>query len=139
MSVVQPASQVWEKTLKGKYAVDENNCQAFVRLLVELIGDPEAKVKLPQFFDEWVRNAGITRDVSILGVASGVALMGVGVVTAVGDGGTTAAAGFAVASSTVFNSSAFLFNMRDGKAKHIEKSQKEIRKELLSKYRIEFA
>ncbi|KAF2469612.1 uncharacterized protein BDR25DRAFT_304344 [Lindgomyces ingoldianus] len=133
------ASHVWKKTLKEKYVYDENNCQAFVRLLVELIGDPDAKAKLPHFFDKWVKNAGITRDISILGIATGATLIGVGLVTAPVDFGSTAAAGFGLAGSMVFSSSAALFNIRDGKAKHIQKAQKEIREELRLKHGIQLA
>ena len=130
---------MWEKTLNEKYILDENNCQAFVRLLAELIGDSEAKVKLPHSFDEWMKYTGITRDVTILGIATGATLMGVGLVTVAVDGGSTAAAGFGVAASTVFSSSAALFNMRDSKAKHIKKAQREIREELRSKHGIQLA
>lgn len=60
--------------------------------------------------------------------------MAVGAVTAVADAGTTAAAGFAVASSMVFNSSAAVFSMRHSQAKHIKKAQKEIREDLIYNY-----
>lgn len=122
--------------MKEKYAADENNCQAFVRLFIELIADSDTKANLPHFLDKWVKNAGITRDVSILGFATGATLMAVGTVTAVMDGGTTAAAGFGLASSVVFQSSAALFAMRDKKEKHIKKAQKEIKEELLSTHGI---
>jgi hypothetical protein len=65
-----------------------------------------------------------------------MALMGVGLVTAGVDMGSTAAAGFGVAGMTVFNSGAALFNMRDAKAKDVKKAQKEIREELLRVHQI---
>jgi hypothetical protein len=43
--------------MKKKYAFDADNCQVFIRLLVELVGDKEAQVNMPHFFDEWVKNA----------------------------------------------------------------------------------
>ncbi|KAI9886618.1 MAG: hypothetical protein M1823_001597 [Watsoniomyces obsoletus] len=133
----QVASHIWDKAFKGNYVLDEKNCQTFAAVLVDSIGDPNTKAHLPQTFDKLVKTAGITRDISILGLATGAALMGVGLVTAVGDGGTTAAAGFAVASSTVFNASAALFSMRDGKAKHIIKAQKEIKEQLKKNHGVE--
>ncbi len=128
---------MWEKTLKGKYIVDESNCQAFARYLVELIGCPATKAEFPQFFDKWVKSFGTTRDVAFLGILGGAALIGVGAVTAGVDAGSTAAAGFAVAGSATASSVAAMFAMRNSKEKHIKKAQEEIREAVRLKYGIE--
>lgn len=79
---------------------------------------------------------GVTRDVTLLGIIGAASLMGVGLVTAGVDMGSTAAAGFALAGQIACSSSAAVFYMRDRKAKHIKKSQKAIAKELRSEHRI---
>ncbi len=121
---------MWDKTFKQKYKVDFKNCQVFVRLLVDLIGDSAAKGKLPQFLDKWVRNLSLARHFTVLGIVGGATLMAVGLVTVPVDMGSTAAAGFALAGGTVCSSTIGLVNARAGKEKHIKKSQDEIRKRL---------
>lgn len=66
-----------------------------------------------------------------------MALIGVGLVTAGVDMGSTAAAGFGIAGATVFSSTAALFNIRDAKSKYIVKSQKEIRDNIRRRYGVE--
>lgn len=106
--------------------LDEGNCQVFARFLVEVIGDQEAKDNLGQFFDIWVRNARITRDFAILGLIGGATLMAVGLATSTVDGGTTAAAGFSVAASTVCSLIAGKASKKHKKEKRIQKAQKAI-------------
>ena len=50
--------------------------------------------------------------------------MAVGLVTSVGDMGSTTAAGFAMAGGTVCSSTMSLVNAKAGKEKHIEKPQR---------------
>ena len=113
--------------MKEKYAVDENICQAFVRLFVELIGDPDTKAILPRFFDKWDQWAKYANIAFFVGTA----LMAAG---AVADFWSIAAAGFVLENVGAFSSlAAFL------KEKHIKKAQKEIREELISKHWIKLA
>ena len=110
---------------------DEHNCQVFVRLLVELIGDPATKADFPQFFDVWRKRAGIARDVSFLTFAVGAsALAASAVATTVDPTMTTAAAGVALSATMIVNSGTALITQRYLKEKDIEKGQVEIRKEL---------
>lgn len=126
---------VWDRSLKKKYAYDEYNCQVFVRLLVELIGDQTAKAEFPAFLDKWVKGAGNTRDGGFFAFAAGASLLAAGLTTAVADGGATAAAGFALAAQTTLRSTAWLLTERDNRAKKIKEGQKEIRKEMRSRGR----
>jgi F0F1-type ATP synthase membrane subunit c/vacuolar-type H+-ATPase subunit K len=64
--------------------------------------------------------------------------MAVGAVTAIGDAGTTAAAGFGMAGSSVCSAIAATSSNKRGNEKHITKAQKEIRQELRS-YGIDLA
>lgn len=125
------AKLVWGKSLHYKYVYDEHNCQVFARLLVELIGDPATKAKFPQFFDIWLKNAGITRDLSLMTIAvGGSALAATIAVAAVDPTLATATAGVALSTSMVIRSGTALLTTRHFKVKDIEKGQKEIRKEL---------
>jgi len=65
--------------------------------------------------------------------------MAVGLVTVGVDMGSTAALGFGIAGTTVFRSTAALFNLRDSKSKYIQKSQKEIRDNIRRTYGVELA
>lgn len=125
------AGLVWELSLKKKYAFDDRNCQVFIRLLVELIGSPHAKVEFPAFLDRWVKAAGNTRDGSIFAGAAGmvvIAAISVGSL-AVDPTGITAA-GLAMAAQLTLRSSAWLLTDRDLKGKAIDKGQKQIREEM---------
>lgn len=78
---------------------------------------------------------GVTRDVTLLGISGAASLIGVGLVSAAVDIGSTATAGFALAGQIACNSSAVVFYTRDRKAKDIKKAQKEIAEELSSEHR----
>ncbi|CAJ0542295.1 Ff.00g000060.m01.CDS01 [Fusarium sp. VM40] len=58
------ADLIWKGPLQGTYVYDRNNCQVFVRLLVELVGNRQVMVKFPAFFNEKVKEAGIARDMT---------------------------------------------------------------------------
>ena len=124
------AELVWQKSLRNKYIYDEHNCQVFARLLVELIGDPETKVRFPQFFDVWLKRSGIIRDVSFMTAAVGGSLLAAASVgsVAIDPSGTTALAGVALSTSMVVRSSTALMSARYLKEKDIEKGQSEIKK-----------
>jgi len=121
---------VWQKSLRNKYIYDEHNCQVFARLLVELIGDPDTKARFPQFFDIWLKRAGITRDVSFVTAAVGGSLLAAASVgsVALDPSGTTAFAGVALSTSMVVRSGTALMSARYLKEKDIERGQNEIRK-----------
>ncbi len=121
---------MWDKVFNRKYKVEFTNCQVFIRLLVDLIGDAAANKELPQFLDKWVRNLSIARHATVLGIVGGATLMAVGLVTGPADMGSTAAAGFAMAGGTVCSATMGIVNRRAGIEKHIKKSTEEIRKRL---------
>jgi hypothetical protein len=127
---VETAQQVWDKSLQKKYVYDEHNCQVFIRLLIELIADSDTKKNFPQFFDKWVKVAGISRDVSAWTIAAGGSAMAASLAFAPVDVTGTAAAGFAMSASLVLRSSTALLNDRHRKEKMIEKGQNEIRENL---------
>lgn len=124
------ATLVWERSLKKKYAYDEYNCQVFIRLLIELIGDQNAKVEFPQFLDQWVRGAGNTRDGGFFAFTAGAILIAAGATFMGADGGATAAAGFAIAAGTTLRSATWLLTERDNRSKKIKEGQKDIREEM---------
>lgn len=111
---------------------DENNCQVFVRLLVDLIGDKQTQAQFPASFDIWSKRMGITRDSTVLIATAGIATVAAAaslVATPVDVTGT-AAAGFAVSASMVLRSTTALFNDRASKEMFIKKAQAELREEL---------
>ena len=124
---------IWGTSLQSKYVADENNCQVFIRLLVELIGDAETKVKFPASFDKWVKGAGISRDATALIFTAGAATVAAGatLVAAPVDPTGTAAAGFALSATTVLRSSTQLMTDRYTKEKFIKKAQQELRTRLV--------
>ncbi|KAI1117969.1 hypothetical protein F5Y14DRAFT_447378 [Nemania sp. NC0429] len=127
------AERIWQTSLRGKYVIDENNCQVFGRLFVEMIGDHSTKVNFPPFLDKWVKAAGMTRDASSLLFITGASVLAAGatlLATPVDPTGT-AAAGFAVASMTALRSTTALVADRYTKEKYIEKAQKALREELV--------
>jgi hypothetical protein len=121
---------VWDTSLQNTYAYDEQNCQVFIRLLVEHIGDPATKATFPQFFDKWVKGAGISRDVSFLTIAVGASAMAATLAAAPMDPTGVAFAGVAMSTSMVVRSSVALLTDRYVKEKRIEKGQKELREKL---------
>ncbi|KAI4862304.1 hypothetical protein F4820DRAFT_430997 [Hypoxylon rubiginosum] len=124
--------EVWRRPLQGKYVYDENNCQVFVRLLVDLIGDKQTQAQFPASFDIWSKRMGITRDSTVLIATAGIATVAAAaslVATPVDVTGT-AAAGFAVSASMVLRSTTALFNDRASKEMFIKKAQAELREEL---------
>ncbi|KAF3050170.1 hypothetical protein E8E11_002966 [Didymella keratinophila] len=129
------ATLVWERSLKKKYAYDEYNCQVFVRLLLELIGDQNTKAAFPAFLDKWIKAAGNSRDGGFFTFAAGASMMAAGLAFMGTDGGATSAAGFALAAQTTLRSTAWLLTERDNRGKKIKEGQKEIRKEMQSRGR----
>ncbi|KAK7416200.1 hypothetical protein QQX98_005397 [Neonectria punicea] len=126
------AYRVWQGPLQAKYVYDENNCQVFVRLLVDLIGNNDTKASFPSFFDKLVKGAGVTRDSFVLAAAAGMITVAAGasLVAAPVDGGATAAAGFALASSMTLRSTTTLLNDRHSKGEFVRKAQEELKEEL---------
>ena len=124
------AQMVWSLTLKEKYIYDEYNCQVFIRLLVEIIGDQAARTNLPAFLDKMVKNAQNARDGGSFALAAGATMIAAGLTTWVVDGGATAAAGFAIAAQTTLRASAWLLTERDGRAKKIKEGQKKAKKQM---------
>ncbi|KAI1162139.1 hypothetical protein F5B18DRAFT_625383 [Nemania serpens] len=127
------ANRIWQTSLRSKYVLDENNCQVFGRLFVDMIGDRSTKVNFPPFFDKWVKTVGITRDSAALIFVAGASVVAAGaslLFTPVDPTGT-AAAGFAVSSLTALRSTTALVTDRYTKEKYIEKAQKELREELV--------
>ncbi|KAI1760088.1 hypothetical protein GGR53DRAFT_511050 [Hypoxylon sp. FL1150] len=124
--------QVWRRPLQGKYVYDENNCQVFVRLLVDLIGDKQTQIQFPASFDLWSKRMGIARDSTVLIATAGMATVAAAaslVVTPMDVTGV-AAAGFAASANLVLRSSTALWNDRASKEKFIKKAQTELREEL---------
>ncbi|KAI2620765.1 hypothetical protein GGS26DRAFT_307644 [Hypomontagnella submonticulosa] len=124
--------QIWRRPLQGKYVYDENNCQVFVRLLVDLIGDKQTQIQFPASFDIWSKRMGIARDSTTLIVTAGMATVAAAatlVATPVDPSGT-AAAGFAASASMALRSTTALWNDRANKEKFIKKEQAELRQEL---------
>jgi hypothetical protein len=121
---------VWDTSLRYKYTYDGQNCQVFIRLLVDLIGDLETQTTFPQFFDTWVKTAGISRDVSFLSIAVGGTAPAATLVASSVDVTGTALAGVALSSQMVVRSSTSLLTDRYVKKKLIEKGQKELREKL---------
>ncbi|KAI1170403.1 hypothetical protein F4777DRAFT_569343 [Nemania sp. FL0916] len=127
------ANRIWQSSLRGKYVIDEKNCQVFGRLFVDMIGDRNTKVNFPPFFDKWIKTAGITRDATALVFVAGASVVAAGaslLFTPVDPTGT-AAAGFAVSSLTALRSTTALVSDRYTKEKYIEKAQKDLREELI--------
>ncbi|KAI1213538.1 uncharacterized protein F4807DRAFT_269963 [Annulohypoxylon truncatum] len=126
------ANRVWEKPLQSKYVYDENNCQVFIRLLVDLIGNKQTQAEFPGFFDQYVKRAGTTRDsVFLLGTAAAATVAAtVTFMAAPVDPTGTAAAGFALSAGMVLRSSTALWSDRIIKDKYIKEAQEELREEL---------
>ncbi|KAH8837529.1 hypothetical protein MCOR27_009892 [Pyricularia oryzae] len=123
--------RIWAKVLQRKYVFDENNCQVFVRLLVDLIGDGDAQKRLPKFFDKWVRRGGILRDVAVVTFVGAAAITAVGLtVVSAGTAAPVAAAGFGLAANTALRGATGSANLRYGKDKFMAKAQQELREEL---------
>lgn len=120
------ADQIWKDCLQCTYIYDEKNCQVFIRLLVALIADADTRVRLPQFFDQWAKAFGLSRDVSFMTVATGGACLLASLIVAPMDPSGTAAATAAVTIITTFGSCVYLFNERLKKEKTIEKAQQEL-------------
>lgn len=102
----------------------------FIRLLVEIIGDHNAKANFPAFLDKWVKGAQNTRDGGSFAFAAGATLVAAGLTTWVVDGGATAAAGFAIAAQTTLRASAWLLTERDNRAKKIKEGQKKVKEQM---------
>ncbi|TQN64335.1 hypothetical protein CSHISOI_11085, partial [Colletotrichum shisoi] len=53
------AKQIWEYSFKSIYEGDEQNCQSFVRLLVDMIGDSNTRIhpQYPSSFDKLMQSA----------------------------------------------------------------------------------
>lgn len=128
------ARLVWQTSLQSKYVADENNCQVFIRLLVELVGDADTKVKFPASFDKWVKGAGISRDATVLVFTAGAATVAAGasLIAAPVDPSGAAAAGFAVSASTVLRTSTQLMTDRYTKEKFIQKAREGLRAQLVA-------
>ena len=129
------AKLVWDRSLNKRYAYDKYNCQVFIRLLVELIGDQNTKDNFPHFLDQWLKAAGNTRDGSFFAFAAGATMIAATVAVLGTDGGAFAAAGFAIAANTTLRSSAWLLTERAGRSKKIKEGQEEIRKIMQSRGR----
>ncbi|KAK7433060.1 hypothetical protein QQZ08_000533 [Neonectria magnoliae] len=131
-TIEQMAYGVWQGPLQAKYVYDENNCQVFIRLLVDLIGNNDTKANFPAFFDKLVKGVGVTRDSFVLAAAAGMITVAAGasLVAAPVDGGATAAAGFALASSMTLRSTSTLLNDRHSKGEFVRKAQEELKEEL---------
>lgn len=54
------ADEIWLRSFESKYSVDDKNCQMFVRILVDVIGDQKTRAEFPTFFDEWASSWGAT-------------------------------------------------------------------------------
>jgi hypothetical protein len=126
------ATRVWERTLEKKYITDENNCQVFIRMLVELIGDQETQVRFPQSFDIWVKRAGISRDVSALTMVAGGVVMATTAATATMDPTPASMAGLAISTNLVAGSVTALSYYRYRRDKFVKDAQAELRVELAS-------
>lgn len=117
--------RVWDKPLQSKYVHDENNCQVFIRLLVDLIGSKQTQAEFPGTFDKYVKRAGGTRDFVFLFGATAATLAAATV-----DPSGVAAAGFFMGAAQVVRSSTALWTDRYAKEKFIRKAQEELREEL---------
>jgi hypothetical protein len=124
------AQKVWETSLQSKYVYDEQNCQVFIRLLVELIGDPATKADFPHFFDKWMKTAGVSFNVSALSLAVSVSAAAAMLAAVPVDPTGTAAAGVALSTSMVVRSSVALLTDRYQKEKRIKQGQEELREKL---------
>jgi hypothetical protein len=113
---------------------DENNCQVFLRLLVDLIGDHSTRADFPAYFDKFVKWAGVGRDVAFYTFAAGASVFAAGVSLTVApvDTSGTAALAFAASTTSVLHNSTALLNLRHSKEKFIKKAQEAIREELVA-------
>ncbi|KAG5664903.1 hypothetical protein KAF25_008637 [Fusarium avenaceum] len=128
------ANLIWQTSLQEKYVYDENNCQVFIRLLVDLVGDADVKAKFPTFFSEEVKKAGIARDSTFLIATAGMATVAAGtsLMFAPVDPSGASAAGFFIAASTALRSTTSLWTARINKEEFIKKAQTELRQRLIS-------
>ncbi|KAH6645122.1 hypothetical protein BKA67DRAFT_670665 [Truncatella angustata] len=126
------ADQIWRGPLQSKYVYDENNCQVFTRLLVDMLGNEQTKVDFPTQFDKVVKAVGNTRDGAALAVTAGMITVAAGasLVMVPVDGGATAAVGFALAAQTALRSTTALLAVRHSKEKAMWKSQEELKRRL---------
>ncbi|KAM0351842.1 hypothetical protein ACHAPU_002355 [Fusarium lateritium] len=125
---------IWQTSLQEKYVYDENNCQVFIRLLVELVGNAEVKAKFPTFFSEEVKKAGIARDSTALIATAGMATVAAGtsLMFAPVDPSGASAAGFFIAASTALRSTTALWSARINKEEFIKSAQAELRQRLIN-------
>ncbi|KAM0446232.1 hypothetical protein ACHAQK_001149 [Fusarium lateritium] len=128
------ADLIWQTSLPEKYVYDENNCQVFIRLLVELVGDADVKARFPTFFSEEVKKAGIARDSTFLIATAGMATVAAGtsLMFAPVDPSGASAAGFFIAASTALRSTTALWTARINKEEFIKKAQAELRQRLIN-------
>lgn len=119
-------------SLAEKYAYDKHNCQVFIRLLVELIGSQAVKVNFPHFLDQWLKGIGNTRDTGFLTFAAGASMIAASVAMMGVDGGSIAAAGFAIAVGTTLNGATFLLKTRRNQEEKIKLGQRQIRQEFIN-------
>ncbi|KIL92172.1 hypothetical protein FAVG1_04579 [Fusarium avenaceum] len=128
------ADLIWQTSLQEKYVYDENNCQDFIRLLVDLVGGADIKAKFPTFFSEEVKKAGIARDCTFLIATAGMATVtaGTSLMFAPVDPGGASAAGFFIAASTALRSTTALWTARINKEEFIKKTHAELRQRLIS-------
>jgi hypothetical protein len=128
LTTTKTATQVWRESLKEKYQYAEQNCQLFVRLLLELVGDAQAiTFTLPQSFHIWVKTAGISRNFSAMALMAGFSAMATSAAATPVDPTGTAFAALAVSSSVVVSTSLNALAHRRRKERAIVKGQGNVR------------
>lgn len=128
--LTRSASLVWEKTLEKKYAYQEHNCQVFGRLLIELIGNKEAKVEFPAALDRWLEGAGIAWDTGMTASYGVMTLLLIGACSIAVDPTGTICATFQSGARCAMKAAARRSKNRGTRGKKVMEGQNEIRKEM---------
>lgn len=127
---------IWNGPLQTQYNVIRKNCQDFVRLLVDLVGNNAVKITFPALLTKRAKEAGIARDLTYFTLA-GAAIGGGSVIAGVSlfftPGDLTGVMGTCcvAAGSVALEATKELWEGRINREEYIEKSQAELRMQLV--------
>ncbi|KAM0228883.1 hypothetical protein ACHAPO_010407 [Fusarium lateritium] len=127
---------IWNGPLRNTYNEYKTNCQVFVLLLVNLVGNNEAKIRFPALFSERVKQAGIARDLTYFALAGAVigggsVIAGVTLLFSPGDPTTLLGACTAAAGDAALKATNELWQGRNMREQYIASTQAELRAQLV--------
>ncbi|CEI60361.1 hypothetical protein FVEN_g6512 [Fusarium venenatum] len=127
---------IWNGPLRNTYHEYRTNCQVFVLLLVNLVGNNDVKVSFPTLFSEMVKDAGIARDLSYFAltgavVGGGSVIAGMSLIFSPIDPTTVLGACAVTAGSAALKATNELWEGRNMREQYIARTQAELRAQLV--------